>query len=76
MQDFPFRPELADFRPGGPVAVEVGTAYHDMSSACSGGSWHDVQATLPSGVYYAPCDIQLNGSQIGGRVTLVAEGQI
>ena len=76
VQDFPFRPQVADFRPGGPVAVEVGTAYRDMTSACSGGSWHEVQATLPSGVYYAPCDIQLNGSQIGGRVTLVSEGRI
>ncbi len=74
--DFPMDPEVADFRPGGPVAVEVGTAYHDMSSLCSGGSWHDVQSVLASGVYYASCDIQLNGSQIGGRVTLVSEGHI
>ena len=69
-------PEVADYRPGGPVAAEVGRAYHDMSSRCSGGSWHDVQAALASGVYYAGCDIQLNGSQIGGRVTLVSEGHI
>ena len=34
-QDFPFRPQVADFRPGGPVAAEVGTAYHDMTSACA-----------------------------------------
>ena len=73
---FPISPRVADFRPGGPVAVEVGSAYHDMSALCSGGSWHDVQSTLPSGVYYASCDIQLNGSQIGGRVTLVSEGHI
>lgn len=76
VQGFPFTPEVADFRPGGPVAVEVGSAYHDMSSQCSAGSWHEVQAALPSGVYYASCDIQLNGSQIGGRVTLVSEGHI
>ena len=76
VQDFPFRPQVADFRPGGPVATEVGSAYHDMSSSCAAGSWHDVQAALPSGVYYASCDIQLNGSQIGGRVTLVSEGHI
>jgi hypothetical protein len=76
VQGFPVTPELADFRPGGPVATEVGEAYHDLSALCSGGSWHEVQAALPSGVYYASCDIQLNGSQIGGRVTLVSEGHI
>ncbi len=73
---FPINPQVADFRPGGPVAVEVGAAYHDMSALCSGGSWHDVQSTLASGVYYASCDIKLNGSQIGGRVTLVSDGHI
>ena len=76
VQDFPFRPEVADFRPGGPVSVEVGAAFHDMTSSCASGTWHEVQVALPSGVYYAPCDIQLNGSQIGGRVTLVSEGHI
>lgn len=76
VEDFPIEPQVADFRPGGPVAAEVGAAYHDMSALCSGGSWHDVQSALPSGVYYASCDIQLNGSQIGGRVTLVSEGSI
>lgn len=73
---FPMNPQVADFRPGGPVAVEMGSAYHDMSALCSGGSWHDVQSSLASGVYYANCDIQLNGSQIDGRVTLVSEGRI
>lgn len=76
VQDFPISPDVADFRPGGPVAVEVGAAYHDMSAACASGSWHEVQAALESGVYYAPCDIQLNGSDIGGRVTLVSEGRV
>ena len=46
-----------------------------MSSG-AGGSWHDVQSALAPGVYYATCDIQLNGSDIGGRVTLVSEGNI
>ena len=55
---------------------QLGARYHDMSSRCSGGSWHDVQQTLAPGVYYATCDIQLNGSQIGGRVTLVTEGHV
>jgi RHS repeat-associated protein/uncharacterized repeat protein (TIGR01451 family) len=75
-QDFPIHPDLADFRPGGPVATEVGSAYHDMTSACADGSWHEVQSVLDSGVYYAPCDIRLNGSDIGGRVTLASEGRV
>jgi hypothetical protein len=76
VQDFPVRPEVSDFRPGGPVQTEVAGAYHDMSASCENGSWHRVQTVLPSGVYYAPCDIQLNGSDIGGRVTLVSEGRV
>lgn len=76
VQDFPIRPQVADFRPGGLVAREVGPAYHDMSDQCAAGSWHDVQVALAPGVYYADCDIMLNGSQIGGRVTLVSEGRI
>lgn len=76
VQPFPGTWSVADFRPAGRVAGEVGPAYHDMSSRCSAGSWHDVQSALPSGVYYASCDIKLNGSQIGGDVTLVSEGSI
>ncbi|WP_299927059.1 RHS repeat-associated core domain-containing protein [uncultured Nocardioides sp.] len=74
--DYPVEPAIADFRPGGAVQAEVGPDYHDMSSACAAGSWHEVQQVLTSGVYYATCDIQLNGSDIGGRVTLVSEGHI
>jgi hypothetical protein len=33
-------------------------------------------APLAPGVYYAGCDIQLRGSDIGGRVTLVSEGRV
>lgn len=76
VQDFPFHPDIAAFRPGGPIAEEIGTQYHDMSSACASGSWHEVEQTLTSGVYYADCDIMLNGSDIGGRVTLVTERRV
>jgi RHS repeat-associated protein/uncharacterized repeat protein (TIGR01451 family) len=76
VQDFPVHYDVADYRPDGTVSREVGSAYHDMSNACAGGTWHEVQSVLASGVYYAPCAIQLNGSDIGGRVTLVSEKSI
>jgi hypothetical protein len=74
-QDFPFAPRLADYRPGGVVATQVGAAYHDVSSGCSAGAWTG-PATLPAGVYYAACDIRLTGAQVGGQVTLVSEGHV
>jgi RHS repeat-associated protein/uncharacterized repeat protein (TIGR01451 family) len=76
VQPFPMTFAVADHRPGGPVANEIGPAYHDMTAACADGTWHEVQTVLPDGVYYAPCPIQLNGSDIGGRVTLVSESTI
>ncbi len=76
VQPFPVTFDLARYRPGGPVAAEIGPAYHDMTAACAGGTWHEVQTVLPDGAYYAPCRIQLNGSDIGGRVTLVSESTI
>lgn len=74
-QGFPFAPMLADYRPGGPVASQLGAAYHDVSSGCSGGAWTGPTA-LPAGVYYATCDIRLAGSQVTGQVTLVSEGHV
>lgn len=76
VQDFPYAFDIADYRPDGRVAREVGEDYHDMSAACGTGSWHEVQTVLEAGVYYADCDIKLNGSDIGGRVTLVSEGHV
>lgn len=76
VEDFPVRFDVADFRPDGPVSVAVGESYHDMSGSCSAGKWHETQVVLDPGVYYADCDIQINGSHIGGRITLVAEGSI
>ena len=76
VQGFPIVFSTVDYRPSGPVSREVGSAYHDMTAACASGSWHEVQTVLADGVYYAPCPIQLNGSDIGGRVTLVSEATI
>jgi hypothetical protein len=74
-QDFPFAPRVADYRPGGVVAAQLGSAYHDVSSDCSAGAWTG-PAMLAAGAYYASCDIRLAGSQVGGQVTLVSEGHV
>jgi len=73
--DFPIAFDFADFAPGGPVATAVGDAYHDMTSACGSGRWHP-PGQLDSGVYYVPCDVQIQGPQLGGRTTIVADGKI
>jgi RHS repeat-associated protein/uncharacterized repeat protein (TIGR01451 family) len=79
VQQIPAQPQVADFRPDGRVAKELGAAYHDVSSECSKGShgmWKGSKAPLSPGVYYASCDIKLSGSQLSGKVTLVSEKSI
>lgn len=76
VRPYPFRPDLAAYRPGGEVAREVGAAYRDMSSRCSAGAWSPSSAPLAAGVYYASCDIQVNGADLAGKVTLVSEGRV
>ena len=75
--DFPFRYNLADFHPGGIVAQTVGESYFDRSAECgSDGFWHAENLLLPAGVYYVSCGAKLNGSLIGGSITLATEGTI
>lgn len=76
VQPFPVTAVVSQFAPDGPVAAEVGEAYHDMTSACASGVWRTVNTPLADGVYYADCAVALNGSDIGGNVTLVATGSI
>ncbi len=76
VEDYPITFDVADYEPGGPIAVQVGDRYFDRTNDCVGGEWHLNQEVLGDGVYYAPCDVHLNGSNIGGRVTLVATGVI
>ena len=75
VQPFPFRPDLASYRPGGALALQAGAAYQDVSAQCSGGAWRATTVLAP-GVYYAACDIQVSGADLGGRVTLVSEGRV
>lgn len=76
VQDWPIRYDVADYEPGGPVAIAVGAAYHDKTGSCVDGVWHETQVVLEPGVYYADCAIQINGSDIGGAVTFAATGTI
>lgn len=66
-----------DFRPGGPVATELGTKYRDMTSSCRFGVWSILTpGELADGVYYAPCNITISAFHARGRVTLVSTGKI
>ena len=77
IKPFPFRYEMATYRPGGAASLAAGSAYHDMSAQCAtDGSWHVAGSTLASGIYYVTCGAQINGSPIGGTITLVAEKDI
>lgn len=72
---FPVDFRFEDFVPGGPVATSVGSAYHDMTSACATGTWQP-GTTLGSGVYWVPCAVKVQGSRFGARTTIVAQGTI
>src|SRR5439155_4200927 len=53
IKPFPFRFDIATYRPGGAAALVAGAAYHDRSAQCgTDGSWHVVGSTLTSGIYY------------------------
>ncbi len=66
---------LADYQPGGFDADAAGSAYHDMTAACSGGTWSPSGA-MAGGLYYVPCNIAVPGSSLTGTVTIVATGSI
>ena len=69
-----------DYKPGGAVAHAVGAAnFFDATAECS--SKHTFkrnpnQFPLASGVYWIPCNVQLNGSGPAGNVTMVTTGAI
>jgi RHS repeat-associated protein/uncharacterized repeat protein (TIGR01451 family) len=76
VQPIPVTYNLADYAPGGKVAVQVGTAYFNHTANCVKGLWDVGSQTLSVGVHYAPCSIKANGSSIAGRITLAATGSI
>ncbi len=76
VQPYPVTYNLADYAPGGTVAIQVGAAYFNHTAQCVRGLWDVGSQILPVGVHYAPCSIKVNGSSIAGRVTLAATGSI
>ncbi len=76
-QPLPQLIDIDDYRPGGRVQAELGSAYLDQSDECARkGRWkrNGSNITLPPGVYWIPCDVQLSGSRFSGNVTLVGTG--
>ena len=80
VQPLPTLLDPNDYKPGGAVAHAVGAAnFYDATAECT--SRHVFkrnpnQFPLPSGVYWVPCDVQLNGSGPAGTVTMAATGTI
>jgi hypothetical protein len=78
-QPLPTLLNLADFAPGGAVAAAAGAQYLDQSAECAAkGKWHRTPQDMPlaSGVYFIPCDVQIDGDSPSGTVTLVSTGAI
>ena len=77
-------PTLLDanaYKPGGAVAQAVGAGnYFDATAECAAKSHvfkrNPNQFPLAAGVYWIPCDVQLNGSGPAGNVTMVSTGTI
>jgi RHS repeat-associated protein len=77
VKPYPVSFDIATYRPGGKAAIAAGPAYHDMSGECGADAvWHATGSVLASGIYYASCAVHLNGSPLGGTITLAAEGPI
>ncbi|MCI0635765.1 MAG: hypothetical protein L0206_17890, partial [Actinobacteria bacterium] len=72
IQDSPITYALDDYAPGGSAAEQAGASFHDMTSACTS-TWR-VSTELTPGLYYAPCDVVLQGTQ--SEVTVVSTGSI
>jgi len=68
--------DIADFRPGGSIAVALGSKYHEITS-CSA-SIQSLYQTHGPGVYYTTCDIKLkkNDISIPMEMTLVSEATV
>ena len=78
-QPLPTLLQLDDYKPNGPVVAVVGASYFDQTAECaSKRSWHRTPKDMPltAGVYFIPCDVQINGDAPSGNVTLVSTGLI
>jgi hypothetical protein len=71
----PFIPKVSDYAPTGVEATRAGSTY--SSIVCTGTQWTPDNTALISGkTYYVPCDVQISGSNVVGKTTIVATGSI
>lgn len=88
---YPIEFDIADYRPGGAVAVDAGSQYYEVDSGISEGTWEAgpqkwtvANTALSPGIYYSPGSIEVGqavtiDSATGGEldgVVFVAEGPI
>jgi hypothetical protein len=66
---------IADYRPDGSGAGAARAGFFDVSSRCRAGVWRPT-TPLPSGAYYASCNVDLQSSVLAAPVTIAAEGTI
>jgi alpha-tubulin suppressor-like RCC1 family protein len=72
----PLSVRVADWRPGGTLATQLGSAYMAIGlSACTDGIWHPAPGALRGGLVYVPCNVELD---VSGPISaaIVAEGSI
>ena len=72
-EPFPVYYELDDYKPGGSAALAAGNDYHHII-----GNLHvsGSNKTLAAGLYYVTGNVKLDGNNITGNITVVAEGNI
>jgi len=73
--EWPLSYELSDYAPGGSAALAAGSRYFDLSEQCDDeDKWDvDVQGTeLPAGLYWVPCEVVLNASDLSGEISIVS----
>jgi len=77
--EFPITFDIADYRPGGVVALAAGVQYYDGTTECElYGTWkRDVHGTeIITGLHYVPCDVIISAADTTGSFTIVSEGSI
>lgn len=72
----PLTVNIADWRPGGARASQLGSQYQAVpSSACVAGVWHPKRGDIQGAVVYVPCSVELS---VNGPIaaSIVAESTI
>ena len=75
---YPVTFDIADYAPGGAMAIDAGASYYNAGSnkidtgwLISQGLYNPSNGVLADGLYYTSDDIDLNGSDLTGNVTFV-----